>query len=300
MHTHSQAMLWMLLACFTTSILVSIVKHLAESLPIFEILFFRNGLALLFLMPWAVNTGLGSVVRSQHWRLYVKRGAAGIFGMGLWWQALATLEMPLAVSLSFTAPLITALLSILIFGEKYGVHRWSALLIGFAGTLVILRPGTESFDSMMLLVIVAASFWSLSGIITKQLTNHGESTRKITFHFVLFLTPASLPFALLDWTWPTAEEWLWLLALGFAANAFQLCLSRAISLADFAVILPIDYTRLLFATIFAYYFWQETIDLWTVVGSILVMAGAVYTAWRERMHRRRKKQHGNYYDTGTS
>lgn len=291
MHSSTRGILWMMANCFTAAVLVTLVRHASLTQHPFEVVFFRNLFALLCFMPWLARRGVKRSMasfRTGQIRWHFARAFCGICGMLTWFYALSKVPLPQATALSFTAPLFTAMLAIIVFKEKYGVHRWAALAIGFVGTLVILRPGTEAFNPVCLWVIVSTVFWALSGMIIKRLTKRDDPTL-VAFYLTLLVTPLSLPPALLVWQWPTPQELGWLMVIGMVAALLQVFLAKAIAATEFAIILPFDFSRLIFVSIFAYMFFGEVISRWTLIGSVMIMAGAAYTAYKNRQHRIRRE-----------
>ncbi len=287
-HPHTQAAFWMVFSCLSAAIMISIVRHVSTDVSSSQTVFFRNLFALIMFAPWVWKMGWFHI-KTQKLGLHTIRALNGLLGMMIWFYALTVTELPVATALSFTGPLFNALLAMVIFKEVFGVHRWFALIVGFIGCLVIVQPGTEAFDPFALLVMASTILWALSSVFVKFLSEH-DSPMKITFYLVLFMTPLSLPFALLNWQPVPAEIWLWLIGLGVVSNFFQVAISKAISLAPFYVILPFDFTRLLFVSVIAYIFFDEVLTAETLIGALLILGAAVYSSYREaRKNRKRKK-----------
>jgi drug/metabolite transporter (DMT)-like permease len=282
--TKTQSILYMIAGTFWFSVMTAIVRHMSHDLHVMEVAFFRNAFALLFMLPWLMRTGVHTIGTRKMW-LYTWRGFNGMAAMVLWFTALSLIPLPQAVSLSFTTPLFTTLAAMIFLHEKVGIHRWSALIIGFIGTLVILRPGMDSFSMASLLVLGSSILWSISNILIKQLTRT-ESPHTIVFYMTLMMTPISLPLALLHWQAPTLIQYFWLIALAAVANLAQISISKAYGMADMSVVQPFDFTRLIFASIIAYFAFNEIIDLWTLVGAIIIVSSTVYISRREARKRK--------------
>ncbi len=287
-HPHIRAILWMLLSAFGVAVMMTSVRYLSAHMPIAQIVLLRNVLALLLFLPWVMHQKKHAF-ETTRMRLYWVRAGVGMFAMYLWFYALKVIELPIAVSLSFTAPLLTAIIAMFVFGERYGLHRAGALLIGFIGTLVILQPGTDAFALVNLVAVAAAVCWAINGTVVKLITST-DSPSKIAFFMVLMMTPMTVPAGVLAWQPIDSGLWGWLIVLGISSNLFQVPLGRALQLAPFYVVLPVDFTRLIFASVFAWFFFAETITYTTLIGALLVMSGAVYTAYREAKHATRNHQ----------
>jgi drug/metabolite transporter (DMT)-like permease len=291
LHSTTRGILWMLCSCFIAGIFVSLARQASLTQHPFEIVFFRNIFAMLCFVPWVYRRGVKRTfvnLKAGQFRWHAARALCGIAGMLTWFYAISVVDLPLATALSFTAPLFTAMLAVLVFKEQYGFHRWAALAIGFLGTVVILRPGTEHFEPVALIVLVSTVFWAISGMIIKRLTQRDDPIL-VAFYLTVLVTPLALPFALFVWKTPTWEDMGWFVLIGIAASAFQITLSKAIAATEFAVILPFDFTRLIFVSIFAYFWFGQVIDQATLVGSVMILAGAAYTAYKNRQHRIRRE-----------
>ena len=279
-----RSILYMISGAFWFSVMTAMVRYLSHQMNVFEIVFFRNFFALAFMISWLVRSEAGSISTTR-FKLYGLRSMNGMIAMMLWFSALTLVPLPQAVALSFSTPLFTTLAAMIFLHEKVGRHRWMALMIGFAGTLIILRPGGH-FEMSYLLVLGASVSWSISNILIKQLTRT-ESPHAIVFYMTLFMTPISLPPALLHWTTPSMKLLLWLVVLAAIANLAQICISKAYSKADMSVVQPFDFTRLIFASVIAYLMFDEVIDLWTMVGAIIILASTIYITHREALAKRK-------------
>lgn len=269
----------MIAQCFGAAVMICIVRHMTETMASTTVVFYRNLFAFLWLLPWYFLKGR-YVIHKPRWRLYFARGGFGLIAMQFWFYAIAIVPLPMATALSFTSPLISAVLAVLIFKEKGSIAMWASMVVGFSGALIILRPGTEAFDWNALWVMATAAMWSISGIIIKSLTKT-QSPVAVVFFMGLVMTPLSLPFLLLNPQIPAGEQWLWLIALGLVSALFQIALSAAIASTDLVHILPFDFSRLLFVSILAYFFFGEVLDTWTLIGALIIIASTVAATHHE-------------------
>ncbi len=289
--TETKAILLFVYGCAGASAMVIFIRFLSAEFSSTQIVFFRNAFALVFFIPWLLKEGDHifdlSHIKTSQLKIYISRGILGLIAMNCYFYSLTIVPLNVATSLSFISPIITALFAVIFLKEKYGIHRWSAMFIGFLGTLVVLRPGTEAFDPTSLFVIFAACLWSTSGILIKNASKK-DSPHKIAFYMVLFMTPLSLPTALIDWKPISFEWWPYIIGLGLVSMLFQVALSRAISMTEMAVILPYDFTRLIFVATFSYFCFGETLDLWTIIGATIILGSAVYSSYRDKLHRQKQ------------
>jgi len=210
--------------------------------------------------------------------------------MSAFFYSISIIPLTDAIALTFAVPLITTFLASIFLGEKVGIHRWMALFIGFLGVIVIVRPGHSGFQSASLIVLVATISWSISNILIKKLS-HTDHPRAMVFIMMLIMTPLTLPGALYVWQPPHINEIMWLILLGLFTNEAQFCMNKAYKNSEMSVVMPLDFSRLIFTTIFAYLFFAEIIDIWTLLGSLIIFSSSIYIANREaRMRRRRKTE----------
>lgn len=269
----------MLGSCILSSIMAAITKHVAVTMPPLEMVFFRNFFAVLCLFPWACSYGLPHI-KAANFRLYFSRSISSLFAMSMFFYSISIIPLTDAIALTFTVPIITTFLAAIFLGEKVGLHRWLVLFTGFAGVLVILRPGYSNFEYATLMVLAATIAWSISNILIKKLS-HTDHPRAMVFLMMLIMTPLTLPGALYVWEKPQFDELIWLLALGLITNEAQFCMNNAYKHSPMSVVMPFDFSRLVFTSILAYFFFAEIIDIWTLLGAIIIFSSAVYVAKRE-------------------
>ncbi len=273
----------MIAAALGFSMMNAMVRVVAADLNALEIAFFRNFFALIFLLPWLARAGRAGL-RTGRLGTHFFRSVIALGAMSCWYFSIAILPLGLAVALNFTLPLFATIGAALFLGEIVRARRWSATLIGFAGVLIILGPGFAEGGGgttlAMLLPILAAVFMALSILLVKSLSR-SESPVLIVFYMNLFLTPLSLIPALFVWRWPSLPVFGYLVAIGLLAAVAHLALVQAFSRADASAIAPLDYMRLPFIAVIAYFAFGEVPDLWTWVGAAVIAAAAIYIARRE-------------------
>jgi len=270
----------MCIAVATFAVSSTMVKGLGSGYPVSQIVFFRCLVAFLPLYI-AIHRGGGWHI------LHTKRPGAHIFrvvvgGFALFIGFYALTLMPLADYFAFTyaAPLFATLLSIPILGEKVGIRRWTAVLVGFAGVLIMLRPGTQSFDYATLVAIAAAFTYALAIVAVRNLART-ESSAATVFYFTvagLVLSAAVLPF---EWRTPSLKEWALLIGIGLVSGFGQILMTDAYRLAPPSVIAPFDYTSMIWALILGYALFGDFPEPVVLVGSAVVIASGVYIIYRE-------------------
>lgn len=276
--------LWMLIACACFSSMNGVVRHLTQDLPIFVVVFFRSFFGLLAMLPFLLRPGLASL-RPVHPRLHVLRVAVGFVATGCWFYALARMPLAEATALSFTMPLFASIAAVLTLGETMRARRWTAIAVGFAGAMIILRPGSATITGAALLVLFSAMLMAVSQTAVKLLSRDAHPNA-IVFWLVFLLTPVSLVPALAVWQTPSAAQFAWLATLGVVATIGHQCMVRALAAADATAIYPFDFTRLVFAAAIGFAVFGEVPDAWTWVGGAVIAASAIYIAHRESRLRR--------------
>ena len=269
----------MLLAALCYAITAVIARAMAEELNPAMIALLRNGFGLLAALPLVLRgAGAGAgLFRTARPGLHALRSGLVLVSMLAWFWALPQVVLADAVALNFTGPLFVTVGAVLLLGERMGPTRWAATLAGFAGALVIVRPGFAEVGLPLVAVVLSAAAWGGSALCNKLLTRT-DTVRQIVVLNLMILVPASLGLALLDWRWPSA------LMLGFGAlhgllgTAANVLVARALGLADASYVIPFDFTRLPFAAAIAYAAFGELPDAWTVVGAAVIFAATAYVA----------------------
>ncbi len=274
----------MIAACAGFATMSALIRHISAELHAFEIAFFRNFFGLVVLLPWLMRSGFG-VLRTKRLGLYALRGLFGLLAMMCWFWAITVMPLAEAVALSFTVPIFATVLAVLILGEAVHARRWTAMAVGFAGAMIILRPGVEEVGLPQLAVIVAAVFMA-SAVIAVKMLSRTETTTAIVAYMGIFLAPVSLVPALFVWRTPGWETLLWLVGLGATASFAHACLTRSFAAADASAVMPYDFSRLIFVSVIAYFAFGEVADLWTWVGATIIVGAAVYIARRDQLQAR--------------
>lgn len=257
----------------------SMVKILADDLSILEIVFFRTLTALLFFMPWILRSGL-SIFRTERLGLHVVRAGFQTISAFGFFLGLAIVPLATVTALHFTTPLFAILIGIVLLGERVSVRRWTAIIVGFAGTMIILRPDTAGLGHGELLVLGSAIGWAAAIICIKVLSRTDTSVT-ITAYMYLLMTPITFAAALFEWTWPTAEQYVWLIAVGLTGALGHVLMAEALKRAATHVVTPFDFFRLIWATLVGILLFDESADVSVWVGGALVIASVSYIVWRE-------------------
>jgi drug/metabolite transporter (DMT)-like permease len=248
------------------------VRVISRELPNAPIVFFRHFLMLVFLAPWILRGGRGGL-RTDDFRGHLVRGLAGVAAVSCYFYAIAHLPLADAVLLNQSIPLFVPLVERVWLGEPIPPRLWRVLLVGFAGLLLILRPGLGVFQPVALVGLASAALASIAQVGIRRLTRTEPVTR-IVFYFGLIASLAAAGPAALTWTQPSAGTWGVLLFMCLLATIGQLTLTRAYVYAPAARIGPFLYAGPVFAGLLDWILWDRLPDPLFVAGAVLVVVAA--------------------------
>ncbi len=270
----------------------ALVRQLGDVAPVGQMVFFRSAFAILpVVLVYAIRGELATAVRTSRPLGQLGRGLLSVGGMFTNFSALTRLPLADATAISFASPLITVALAAIILKERVRIYRWSAVLIGFAGVIVMLIPhldigryaavgGAAAAAGSMFAVISA--FCNAGTVIQTRRLTQSETTSSIVFYFSLVCAIAgalTLPFA---WHSPTARELVALIALGVLGGFAHILLTESYRYATASLVAPFDYTSMLWALLLGYWLFGELPDTLVYIGASIVAAAGLYVIWRER------------------
>lgn len=280
-----RAALLMLCSTMAFGMMAVAIRLATTYVPTQEVAFFRNGFGLLALLPIVLRPG-HAPLRTRQLPRYFLRCVIGLGSMLCGFWALGHLPLTQAVSLSYSTPLFATIAAVLWLGETVRMRRWGAVIVGFIGVLVIVRPGSTDFTPGTLIAVLAAVLSALVAIQIKQLTRI-DSADTVVFYTYVFWVPLSLVPALFGWIWPSGIAWLWLAATGVFGTLGQLLWTRALRLGEVSALTPISFMQLPLVALFGWWLFNESLDRWTVVGAGIILGSNAYIAHREAMLARR-------------
>lgn len=281
-----QAAVWMTLGGIAFAGMSGVIRHLSADLHPFVVAFYRSLFALFWMLPWILRHG-GMVLRTRRPLFYAFRASFQLVSMMAGFYAVAHMAIADSTAISFTAPLFATAGAALILGERVRLRRWCATLVGFAGVLVVMQPGPESFNPVALFALVGAGATAGSYLTVRELSRTEPPTVIVVF-MVLYLAPMSLVPALFVWSWPAWSALPWLIVMGAFGTLGHLAMTRGFAVAEMSVVLPFDYLRLPFAALMAYLFFAEVPDRLTFVGTAIIAAASLYIAHREAVLAKQK------------
>ncbi|MEE8333961.1 MAG: DMT family transporter [Alphaproteobacteria bacterium] len=271
--------LWMLAGALSFTLMTALIREVAQEIHPFEVGFFRTVVNFLLILPFAIRTGRSVFTTSNH-RLYAFRGLVGVVFLMTFFTGAAMIQVSDSQALIFTSPLFTTVLAVLFLGERLRMHRISALVIGFAGALIILRPGFTALNIGALLVLMGALANATSNAIVKHSTRT-DHPDKVVFFLMLYVTPVMAIPAAFVWTTPDLRQLVLMIGVGIFATLNQRFLSRAFASADATAVLSFDFARLPFAALVGWIVFSELPDIWTWIGGAVIFSASIYIAFRE-------------------
>lgn len=275
---------FMCAAALAFTIVDALVKWLTTSYPTMELVFFRGLFAFIPILALVARSGGVSAVRTYRPAAHMLRSTFALVAMMT--SFFAFTHMPLAdvIAIGFSAPLFVTGLSVLLLGEKVGIRRWSAVLVGFVGVLIMVRPG-GAIGWPAWAALLAALCMAGSAIVIRTMS---DTERSVTIVFYNTLTIMSAGAITLPFTWvtPAAADWPALVALGVCGGVGQLCLTEAYRSAPVSVVAPFNYSAILWATLFGFAIWGDVPNLPLIAGAALVISSVLYLLHRETVVKR--------------
>lgn len=279
-----------ILAIFLFDVQGVFIKHMGSRYPVEQISLFRNffGLfphLLVFLISSrrAVEKPRWKIVR---WKLGIGRGLMLIAAQMCFYYAIVHMALATATTLAFCGPLFITMLSIPMLGHRVGVWRWFAVLLGFVGVVLVMRPGGDAFNVVALLPIGAAFFYAIASL-SSRFFDDSESTALISIYSTLTSMSASLMLVLMTGHWvPMSEpgDWLLFVGMGTVGGVAVLLLITAYRMAEPSVLSPFEYFGIPFSFFLGWYFFAEAPFNTLFPGVLLIVGGGLLVIWRERVN----------------
>lgn len=283
---HLQGAGWMLLSGLMFVFVAILIRQLDPRIPAEQAAFIRYLFALLLLSP-SLFRMRWSLIEKDTLGWYLIRGIFHALAVILWFYAMAHIPIAEVTAIGYTTPIYTAIGAVLLFGESFRWRRVIAVLAGFVGALIILRPGFQSIAPGSIAQLIAAACFAVSYLITKRLTRSASSI-DITVMLTIACTLVMAPLALMNWHPPGWMDFIWLLAISVLATTGHYAVTRAISLAPLTVIQPVTFIQLIWAVFFGYLLFDETPDSWVIAGAVMIVTSVSYMAHREMVIGRRQ------------
>jgi drug/metabolite transporter (DMT)-like permease len=280
-----RAVLFMVSSTVLFGLMAVCIRLASKQLHPFEIAFFRNLFGFVFTLPLLMRHGWG-ILRTDKLSLYFLRCCIGIVSMLAGFWAIVHLPLAQAIALSYSTPIFVTIGAVMVLGEIVRARRWTAVIVGFLGVLVLMRPWSDTFHVASLVAVLAAVM-SASVAISIKFLSRTEKADAIVIYTTMLWVPLSLVPALFFWTMPVGITWLWVVLAGFLGTTAHMCWTRALSLADASLLTPISFLQVLVVGAFGYFLFNERVDHWTVLGAAIIFGSNIYIAHREaQLHQR--------------
>ncbi len=256
----------------------------AQELNSYMMAFCRYLFGAFFLLPIFWRKGLIKPFRTGRIRLHAVRGALHSGGMQLWFVALPLITLADITALGFTGPIFITLGAALFLGEDVRLRRWMAVLVGFAGAMLIVRPGFTELGIGVLAALASTPLFSASNLMAKALA-HTDDADTIVIWQTIFIVVFAAPFAVLFWQTPSWEHVGWFLLAGFFGTVGHLVMQYGYQVAEISAVQPIGFLSLIWNTLFGFLLFSQQPSVWTFIGAAVIFASALYISHRERVRR---------------
>ena len=269
-----QAGIWMSISAVTYVVSIAIGRYIAPDIEVFQIAFLRNAFAVLFMMPWLMKVGIGAMRTNQIGR-HILRGFMSSANVTLLFAAVALIPIADMSAINFLQPVIGAAIAGLVLGEVVSRARWIAIIAGFAGALIMIRPGFAEFNIGIAFALGSGVAGALVSIMIKTLVRTDPPDTIAAWLFVTQTLILLIP-TIIVWKNPTLEQWILFAVIGFMSVILQRTYNRGIQAADVSVAMPFNFTRLIWAALLGWIVFAEFPDIWTWVGGTVIFAASVW------------------------
>jgi drug/metabolite transporter (DMT)-like permease len=260
----------------------------AQHLNPYVMAFLRYFFGALILLPVVFRLGLYRSLHTTRLPLHLFRGAIHTSGMMLWFVALPLITLAEITALGFTGPIFVTIGAALFLGEDVRLRRWIAVIVGFIGAMIIIRPGFSSIHLGVICILISTPLFSTSNLISKALVRTDSANTIVIWQNIVIVACAA-PFAFAFWQTPSWVDLLWFLAAGLCGTLGHLCQQRGYQLADITLLQPIGFLSLIWNTLLGYFLFVQQPDIWTFVGAAVIFGSAMYISHREAVRRARIK-----------
>lgn len=264
------------------ALMATMIKHLADQgLSSESLVFFRNLLGLLILLPLLISRGGLGQLKTERIGLHLLRAITGVGAMFLFFYAITHATLAEAVLVKMTAPFFLPLIGLIWLGDKVRAQTWWAIFLGFLGVVVILRPGFGDFNPVLLVALASAALMGVAKVSIRRMAD-SEPPRRIVFWFAMFSSLISAVPMFWQKVWPDQTQFAWLLAIGLVATVAQFCMTHAYQLASPGRIGVYNYSSVIWAVTLGWLFWGETLYLGFVIGTILIVGAGIWNLRSQR------------------
>ena len=288
MSNNLRAILLTMSGSFFAVLMEALIRAAQYDSNVYTIGFFRFFFGLIIIFPYLVKNNF-TPYKTKNFKFYFIRGLFNIPMMRFGFGALVYVPFEQFKAMHFLSPIIVVLLSFIIFREKIYLYRIFALLIGFAGMLIIVRPGIIEFNIGTIMILTSLTFWSFIIILSKFVSKDDSPITMVTYQYSL-MTFFSLPLAIYFWVTPSLTSLIYVFVGAISGTILHLSLALSYKYADLSVTQPIWFTGLIFGSGIGYFAFNETPDLWTWLGGIVVFSSVLVITYNEKNKDKKNKK----------
>ena len=279
MSNNKLAIFLIITSVFFGTVMLSFLKIAQEDVNVYVTGFFRFFLGLVIILPYIIKNK-DTVLKTTHLKQHFLRAILGLPAMLIYFSALVLLPIEKLTAISFVVPLIVTILAVFFLGEKIYIYRTLALILGFSGMLVIIRPGFVDISIGVYMVLFSALLWSVNIIITKKISKD-DSAITILAYQSIFMSLLSFFIVLFFWEMPSIKTLIYLILAAMCGTVLHLTLNHAFKLVDVSMTQPYSFLNLVFASIIGYFVFDEMPDLYTWIGALIIFTGVLIISYRE-------------------
>jgi len=271
-----RGILLMLFAALSITAMNVTIRQISQELHVFEIAFFRHLFGTIVLLPLIARAPM-TRLRTRRLDLHAMRAVLNLASMLVFLYGLTLIPLAEVTALSFTSPLFASALAVIFLKEVMGPRKLVSLVIGFLGALIILRPGFQEVGIGSLCILASSAIWACA-LICIKVAARTESSVTATIYGAMLQAPMSLLAAFFVWQWPTLDQLAVLVMIAAFGSFSQVALTQAFVYADATLVLPADFTKLIWASLAGYLLFAEIPGNWTILGAAIICAGVLYGA----------------------
>tara|TARA_B100000029_G_C17550190_1_gene949809 strand:- start:87 stop:938 length:852 start_codon:yes stop_codon:yes gene_type:complete len=265
----------------------ALAKYLSSSMDVLQITWARYFFTVFFTLTLMLLFYRQSLVWTKRPALQLIRGLIFVFSTYLFFYAISEISLPKALTLAFVAPICVTALSPFFLNEKVGIKRWTAVSLGFVGTLIVIRPGFIDFNLATFAALGNGICYGFYLIITRKLSTSDNSLLTLLFSGVVGTIVISL-FMPSVWVMPTINQWIMMSIIGLIASVAHLFIILSLKYADASKLAPLGYTEIITNILISYYVFKELPDNWTYLGLFIIVLSGIYVMHRENINKYRK------------
>jgi len=279
MSKNKLAILLIIISVLFGTLMLTFLKLAQENVNVYVAGFLRFFFGLIIILPYIIKTKF-LVFRTTHIKKHLLRSLLNLPAMLLYFSTLVMLPIEKVTAISFIVPLIVTILAVMFLNEKIYIYRTLALILGFSGMLIILRPGVIDISIGVYMALFSSLLWSIVIIITKKIAKDDSSITILSYQSV-FMTMFSFFIVLFYWETPNAITFVYLVLAGACGTVLHLALNHAYKLVDVSMTQPYSFLSLVFASIIGFYIFNEIPDLFTWIGACVIFIGVLIISYRE-------------------